>query len=227
MIGHWTAKTIAVWRSLISGNRKWNRTPLPILIVALSLTIISLIDYYLKIASPELIVVAVLDEMAHLATAIIFIAGLRRFSDTWFVSACLAGAVLIDVDHLPAMLSPDTPAIQAERPVTHSIVWVAALIIVSLWTTGRGRALLTGFSLGIVTHLVRDMATGGVPLFWPVHGEIIEIAYWTYAVLMIAIASLVAARWLVMRISFNASPNLLKDGTSHRTGSRSHRVSDR
>jgi hypothetical protein len=161
-----------------------------IVVAAVSLGVIFVVDYYFENASPPLLVVAVLDEIAHLGTALILLIGLGRVSLSPFTVACLVGAVLIDVDHLPAMLSPDVSLIEEERPVTHSVIWVAVLLISSTGLTGQWRSVVVGLSLGILTHLVRDMATGGVPLFWPVSDNIVEIPYWTYAIAIVSTASM-------------------------------------
>jgi hypothetical protein len=55
------------------------------------------------------------------------------------------------------------------RPVTHSLAFVLVLIAVGLLVP-RLRIAVGGLGVGLLLHLVRDLATGpGAPLLWPVH----------------------------------------------------------
>lgn len=163
-----------------------------------SLGIIFAADYYFEISSPDLLVVAFLDEFAHLATTTIVLLGFWRVLDLWFAGACLAATVLIDIDHLPSMLSADGLTLPAERPVTHSILWVAVLLLLATVVSGRWRAILLGLTLGIAAHLFRDIV-GGIPLVWPASGENFEVSYWAYGLSIGLVALLPLARFLITR----------------------------
>lgn len=161
-----------------------------------ALAFILMVDYYFEITSPRLLVVAVLDETAHLATAIIVLVGFCRVVNLWFAGGCLAGGMLIDIDHLPTMLSQSIAILDAERPVTHSVAAVMLVALVALYFSGRGRVALLGATLGVTVHLFRDLATGGVPLLWPASPEILEMSYWVYAIGIIVVALLPLLRYL-------------------------------
>ena len=77
-------------------------------------------------------------------------------------------AVMIDVDHAVTARSFSIAAVTnlARRPVTHSFVPV---VIFSLLVSAVFRSKTIGgmVLLGLLSHLFRDAATGGVPLLWP------------------------------------------------------------
>jgi len=102
---------------------------------------------------------AVLDEVAHLATAAL-LWGARP--------AVMLGAVTIDLDHL-------LPWSGGGRPGGHSL-WPPLV----LGVTSRGAPRDIG--LGIAAHLVRDAATGGVPWLWPLGDWTLRLPYTAYAV---------------------------------------------
>jgi inner membrane protein len=180
---------------------------------AASLGLILLVDYYFRIASPRLITIAVLDELAHIATALLFLFALWRVINIWFAAGSLVGAVLIDIDHLPALFSTGSLAAHPERPVTHSLVSVIALLFIALVFSGRARAALVGGALGVATHLLRDMATGGVPLLWPVHHAIVDLPYGVYAAMIVALALIPPLRYLRPTIR-NSRPAGIPTGDS-------------
>jgi inner membrane protein len=153
-----------------------------------SLAIIFLVDYYFKIASPRLITIAILDELAHISTAFLFLIVFKRFVNLPFAAGCLAGAVLIDLDRLPELFSTGTLVAQPERPITHSLVSVLGLLLIAVVLSAQFRWVFIGAALGVAMHLLRDLATGGVLLLWPVHSANIELSYAAYAVMIVALA---------------------------------------
>jgi inner membrane protein len=137
------------------------------------------------------VVVGVLDEPAHLLTAAIVLAALpaaARLNWPW----ALAGAVLIDLDHIPLYVWGDAVEGDGGRPGTHSLATVLLLLGLAALLP-RGRTALTGLAVGVSLHLVRDVATGpGIPLAWPFPGRA-EIPYTWYAAALTLAA--VAAAW--------------------------------
>lgn len=193
-----------------------------------SLGFIFAADYYFEIASPSLIVVAALDETAHIATALIFLVGFWRVVNLWLAAGWLAGAVLIDLDHLPAVAAWGLAIIEAERPATHSLatILIVAGVAAVLPRHGRSSAVVFGASLGLATHLLRDLATGGVPLLWPVDGEAIEISYWGYAIAIIAGALYPLVRYLVRPLSSRYLPRNKTNTVLGVTAGSGRKVSD-
>jgi membrane-bound metal-dependent hydrolase YbcI (DUF457 family) len=137
---------------------------------------------------------ALSDGAAHIATALAvslpaapFVAHPRRF-----VAMAVLSAVAIDLDHLiaartarliPAMTMP-------HRPASHSILTIGAGTYAAerLWP-GTQSAL--AIALGLASHLLRDLATGGAPLFLP--KRIVAVAKPPVASLMLALG--VFGRW--------------------------------
>lgn len=138
-----------------------------------------------------------LDEPAHLATALVLLGALIRVRETqpdqcfgWMMLAC---SVLIDIDHLPAefgfkLLTNGTP-----RPYTHAL-WVvialtAAWAIGRFFSVGSGRPqptkfelILAGAAWGISAHFIRDIATAPMSFWWPITDIAVEAPYWSYIV---------------------------------------------
>ena len=49
----------------------------------------------------------------------------------------------------------------------------------------RGRPIGLAAWFGVATHLLRDLATGGVPLWWPVSPRRVAAPYALYAALLL------------------------------------------
>jgi inner membrane protein len=127
------------------------------------------------------VVVGLLDEPAHLATAWLVLAAVGSRVRPGLQRWALVGSVAIDLDHVPLYLGWDPIAAPVGRPVTHSLGVVAALAVLAAVPRLRRPAL--GLCLGVLLHLGRDLATGpGVPLLWPlsVTGySVFYAVYWT------------------------------------------------
>jgi inner membrane protein len=148
---------------------------------------------------------ALLDEPAHLATALVILGALIRVRgvppDQRFGWTMLACSVLIDLDHLPGefgsqMLTNGTP-----RPYTHALWTVLALTLA--WAIARffvnraGRRrpatvelVLAGAAWGVAAHFVRDIATAPMSLWWPVTGRAVEVPYWWYVATLAAMIAI-------------------------------------
>jgi inner membrane protein len=127
-------------------------------------------DYVIQRRTPRWIVMGLLDHPAHVATAML----LRK---TW-TPGYLAGSLLPDLDHIPLALRAVHPEPGDPRPVTHCLLPVAPVAVVS-----------RDVAAGMLAHFVRDLAVGtGVPLLWPLSGKRIRVPYAAYAVLLLAAA---------------------------------------
>lgn len=113
---------------------------------------------------------AVTDGAAHIATAIAvampatpFVRDKRRFVLTAAVSA-----VAIDLDHVVAARSTSLiPCMtMPNRPASHSVLTVGLVSYVAERAWPDTQTDL-GIILGLGSHLLRDLATGGAPLFIP------------------------------------------------------------
>lgn len=140
------------------------------------------LDKLISIRPWPIPILGVLDDTAHLVTAIVILAAVGWSSaGLQIVGWALLGSVLIDIDHLP--LYTFAPQFSAGgRPPTHSLVTVLALAVLGDLVR-RWRLPLLGLALGVLLHFVRDVATGyGVPLLFPFSGLGVRVPYWMYAV---------------------------------------------
>ena len=168
--------------------------------------LVGLLDAALSGREP-LLVTAVLDEPAHLLTAGLLLAAVLPGRARAVVPWALAGAVLIDLDHLPFYLWGALSTEGAGRPVTHSLATAAALAAAAVVARGRLRTALSGLALGVGLHLVRDLATGpGVPLWWPVEDDGVLVPYSWY-VLVLGVATAVAAGRQLSRSRARSRPS--------------------
>jgi membrane-bound metal-dependent hydrolase YbcI (DUF457 family) len=144
-------------------------------------------DYPRRVSGP-------LDEIAHAATAISLVVPLQSDAGTIRSIGVLGGAVLLDLDHLPQVFGARWLAATGERPYPHSLLFVLLLAGAGRMSEDRWRQGIQGAAIGVTTHLLRDMATGGVLFYWPLIRTSIRIPYWSYASLLIlfAVARIVA-----------------------------------
>lgn len=140
---------------------------------------------------------AILDESAHLITALLLADGLGRTAREVLIGGAL-GATMLDADHIPMELGRDLLTRDAGRPVTHSL---PALCLLSLAAaaSGRWRLRIGSAAFGLATHMVRDLATGGMPLWWPLTRRKATIPYAWYAALLIGLLAAGNARRIGVR----------------------------
>jgi inner membrane protein len=143
----------------------------------------------------SLVPLAALDEPAHLLTAwLVLAAATARTARLPLLPWVLTGAVLLDLDHVPLYLGADIAVSPGGRPVSHSLLTVA-LLLVAAGAVRRWRVPLAGLALGVATQLLRDLATGpGVPLLWPVLAQDVLLPYPPYGVVLVALAAAGVAR---------------------------------
>lgn len=157
------------------------------------------IDLLMRHSDPPLAAAAGLDETAHTITAILLLSALVPRADPALKLGTLLGGVLIDVDHVPLLLGNELVTAGATRPYSHSLAMVGGLLLVAAGLARDRRRIVLGAAFGLATHLLRDMATGGVPLFWPLTRATIALPYTLYATLLLAAASLVLWRSVQQR----------------------------
>ena len=166
---------------------------------ALLVAVVLVVDGLLAVTSPPRVVLGLLDEPAHLATAALVlgtVAALRgRPLSRPLLLAALAASVLIDVDHVPMdLFGSDVVTEGTRRPYSHSLTTPLVLAAVAgLLPRGRSRLVLTGAALGVLLHLWRDLATGGASLLWPALTTNISTPYGLYAASLV-LAGIVSAR---------------------------------
>ncbi|MBV9282926.1 MAG: metal-dependent hydrolase, partial [Chloroflexi bacterium] len=144
------------------------------------------VDVLLRLAALPVAVRGLLDEMAHVATAIVLWPRSSEAPPPAGLGAGLAGAVLLDLDHLPRVMGARTWHHRPGRPATHSALAILALAWLLRLVWPAGWEMRRSVALGMALHLIRDMATGGVPLLWPLRGDAIHLPYGIYAAALLA-----------------------------------------
>jgi len=152
------------------------------------------VDALLTRASPTRMTTALLDEAAHLVTTLLFLGAVGAPPSTPVLGGAVAGAVLLDLDHLPRELGWDGLSRGSRRPYAHSLAGVASVALLTRRLRGPPRRAWPAAVAGLVLHLVRDMATGGVPLLWPATGRGVELPYASYAAALLLWAGLLVWR---------------------------------
>lgn len=156
---------------------------------------VCLVDAVIPPASDSLLVAGALDELAHLATAIVFLSVLRLGPSASIV-ALLMGSVALDIDHVPGVLGWDGLTEGSARPYSHSFATVAdsfatvAVVLAASTLYPPVRRLAAALALGVTVHLWRDLSTGegsGVPLLWPFARDPVAVPYEVYVASLIAL----------------------------------------
>jgi hypothetical protein len=142
---------------------------------------------------------AVADALAHLATglAVALPATPHVRDPERFLATAAISAMFIDLDHIVAARSIKLHSTMTmpNRPASHSVLAIGSLA----YLTERlqpGRQTELAVTLGLGSHLLRDLVTGGAPLFMPRH--IVAIQKHRGLIMMVALA--ISGRWYVRRI---------------------------
>lgn len=167
-------------------KRKWSGY-----LVWLAVGLVFAVDAVFNRYTPPLAVAALMDESAHAITALLWLGALGLRRRQFLIAGALLGAVFIDVDHLPLELGWDFLTRGTNRPYTHSLLAIGGSVLVASLLTGPRRQVVLGAAFGLATHVIRDMATGGVPLYWPIAVHRVTIPYVVYAALLVASVPLV------------------------------------
>lgn len=183
-----------VRRTRVALPGPWRPTQVPVVFGAL--TVVPVLDLVRGSRPWPTVVVGLLDEPAHLATTVLVLSAVARTAGSRLWAWALVGSVLIDLDHVPFHLGWDPIVSPVGRPVTHSLIVVAALLACA--GARRWRTAALGLALGVVSHLLRDLATGpGVPLVWPLSDTGVAVpyaVYWSVLVLAALVALATADR---------------------------------
>ena len=160
-----------------------------------AVAVVAAADLALRLLDPPYVVVGLIDEPAHLATAALVLAAWPGRLPRGVVGAALAASVLIDVDHLPGALGSDVVTQDAPRPYSHSLVTPLALLAAAALAGGRARLVAAGAALGVACHLLRDLGGApGVPLAWPLSTAAVSLPL---PLVVLVVAALDARAWAV------------------------------
>jgi hypothetical protein len=136
-----------------------------------------------------------LDETAHIVTALLTHLGLGLPLTRSAVFGTLAGATLLDIDHVPQYLGWHVLASRTVRPVTHSLTTVLVIGLAAQFSPRHLRWPVRCVAIGAATQLARDLGTGPVPLWWPVREQEVQVPYVVYAGLLGLLAVVVGQPW--------------------------------
>jgi inner membrane protein len=153
------------------------------------LATVAVADWTIRRRRPPWILVGLLDEPAHLATAGLVLVNLKPQTSEW-AAGFMAGGALPDLDHVPLALSRVHPDIDDPRPVTHCLLAVSPLALAAaLMPAGAVRDTTAGAAAGTLVHFARDLAVGtGVALFQPLSRRSLKVPYALYAAGLTALA---------------------------------------
>lgn len=143
----------------------------------------------------SLLPAALLDESAHVVTALLAHGALRLPVTSDALVGTIAGATLLDADHVPHHLGWRLLTRDTERPLTHSLASVIVVAVAALVAPARWRQLIACAAFGAATQLVRDTGTGSVPLWWPANRSEVRMPYALYAAFLLACAAALGAPW--------------------------------
>ncbi len=110
-----------------------------------------------------------------------------------FGLVALGSAVALDLDHVIAArsLQVNSWMTMPARPPTHSLFGLAALAMAAE-RVAPGERLWLAVLLGVGSHLLRDLATGGAPLWHPR-----RVITWPAPAVFIMLLVLTVAGWLL------------------------------
>ena len=147
-------------------------------------------------SGPSFLPGGLLDEVAHLATGLLFLWVLSPRLRERLLWPALFSSVAIDLDHIPGYLGdPLLLSDHTKRPYPHSLLTLLVLLAFALWSRRR-RDLWLGLALGLAVHFGRDLAESGsgVPLLWPLSKHSFTYPHALYVVIVLAVVAAVAAR---------------------------------
>ena len=167
------------------------------LLPLIALAVVVLLDEVTRSRHWGVAMTGVLDEPAHLATAVLVLlaaAGPRRLlAHPGYSCAAVIASVAIDLDHVP-MYEGLRVGVDGGRPFTHCLLTAFVLAAAGL-AVRTFRPVLLGLATGVLLHLLRDLATGpGVSLFWPVWPTRIELPYVAYLIILAGCALIATMR---------------------------------
>jgi inner membrane protein len=157
----------------------------PRLAAVLAIVLIDSFIWWSPIPRP---VFGALDELGHLTTAALLLSAWRPLpAFRWrFLAATLAASVLIDIDHIPSeVFHSEVLTAGTYRPYGHTLLVILVIAGLSRVLPARWRPIAAGIAAGFCLHLVRDLATGGASLLWPVGDWTVWYPYPGYLALLV------------------------------------------
>jgi inner membrane protein len=157
----------ALWQGVAQSlARPWRRFACGLVLLVLILVI----DRWLLGEAHTLLATGIADETAHLSTMVILLLAFPMLRNTGFIAGCLAGSVMIDLDHIPLYLGSNVLTEATNRPFTHGFLTMGIVLAIAMVAGQPWRSIGLGLVAGLAAHFLRDMgtSTAGVPLLWPI-----------------------------------------------------------
>jgi inner membrane protein len=158
-----------------------------------ALAVVVAADAAIALLTPVTAVLAMFDEPAHLATAVVVLLAVARGLPDELLLAALVGSVALDVDHIPHFLGTEAWTAGTPRPYSHAL-WtplvLAALGALLGRRRPRARAVAFGLALGTCCHMLRDLGTGdGISLLWPLSDRGFRAPWVVYVAVLLGFAA--------------------------------------
>lgn len=162
----------------------------------------------------------VYDEVGHLLTALAAAIGVRalRLPVPWW--SILAGALVLDLGHVPGIFGYLNALEGSSRNGSHSLSVVALLACLG-FLDRRHAHIWLGVAIGATSHLWRDMGTGTVALLWPIRDTVYGTLFSRYiavlggmALAMIGAAALLGIHTKASHDRIERHPRLDAPGTA-------------
>ena len=152
-------------------------------------------DWAFRRAGGSVIPGGLLDETAHVLTALIVLWALGPRVWERVAVPALVASVVIDLDHVPGELGHDFLTRGTSRPYTHSLLSIAVVLAMTGAWRSRRDAMLA-IALGLAIHFWRDMseADTGVALLWPFSKHSFTLSHSGYLVVMALFCAAAALR---------------------------------
>ena len=175
------------------------RKPLtvPRILVVAAAVVIFAVHPVLTLLDLPLWALGILDEIAHLSTALIVVAAWPIRIGRPVILVALASAVAVDVDHVLQYVGIDVLTEGTVRPYPHSLTTPLVAFALASALRGTPRRIALGVGAGVLAHLLRDVATGpGIAALWPLSDATVRIPWGFYGATM---AGLSAIAWTAAR----------------------------
>jgi hypothetical protein len=167
------------------------------------LALVLVLDRFRERTRSSYLVLGLVDESAHLLTSVVGVLAVVAVRDgsvrrSWIAAAVIAGN-LIDIDHVPQVLGSRILTERTPRPYSHSLTLLALLLALRSCLRGRASSALLGAAFGVGGHLLRDLGTASVALFWPVSYRAVRLPYAAYVAVLVTTAAVPMLRAGVSR----------------------------
>lgn len=126
------------------------------------------------------------DWIGHLLTALIIAMGLWALRLPIPIWSVLVGGVVLDLGHLLTFSGLAEPIAGSSRNGSHSLIVVVGIALIGFIDRKHANIWL-GVAIGALTHLLRDMGTGTVPLLWPMLDAVWGVSFRRHLFLILGV----------------------------------------